>query len=164
MGESFIALLKLFGTIGSTAADISKASDASERNKLLLAFQQALIQGNTLLATVQAENQALLQANRDLQEKIAAVQKWDTEKSRYKLAPAYHGSMVYALLREKANDEPPHYLCTNCFKGGKPSILQLANDGGMSFFVCPICKAKAQSGYRGGVAPKYAEDLLAPKA
>lgn len=165
MAESVVALLKLLGTIGTTAADMSKAADAAERNRLLIDFQQALIQGNTLIASVQAENQSLAQTNRDLQAQIATMQNWEAEKARYKLAPAYHGSLVYALTQEKANGEPPHYLCTSCFKGGKPSILQLGKEeGGMTYFTCPICKSKAASGYRGGASPKYAEALLQPKA
>lgn len=162
MSGTLLTLLELVPALAKSAMDMSATSDATKRNAQLVEFQHAIIQFNSLLASIQIENAALTSDKRNLEAKITEMNDWKAEKGRYKLATPYSGAMVYALQKSMSNDEPAHYLCTNCYKSGKPSILQLAKDKDQwASFACPICKSAAQTGYRGSPNPKYFEDIEA---
>lgn len=126
---------------------------AIELNGKIIAAQHDLF-------AVNASQTVLVERVRDLEGQIADMKAWEAEKQRYKLVSPFSGAMVYAVQKHMSNGEPPHYLCTSCYKAGKPSILQIAqNKEGWSYFGCPICKSEARTGYRGAARPKYAEDV-----
>ena len=155
-----VSSLKVAGDIAkglislNTMAEVQ--SKAIELNQKIIAAQHDIFAAHAAQTT-------LVERVRQLEADIASMKAWDAEKQRYKLVSPYHGAMVYAVQKAMCNGEPPHYLCTNCFKRGEPSILQIAKTNEpMASFSCPICKSQAQSGYRGGSAPKYAEEFPAP--
>ena len=162
MSETFIALFKLVPSIFSSAKAIAETADAVKRNAQLMDFQESLINLNSLIASVQQENSSLVREKGDLEDKLKRMETWEAEKQRYRLSPIYAGSLVFALQKSMSNNEPPHYLCTNCYKGGKPSILHGAQSRRNSrdfAFVCPICQSEALNGLAGPSQVKYAEEL-----
>jgi hypothetical protein len=66
----------------------------------------------------------MIEKVRTLEEEIARVKAWDTEKKRYVLSKIGDtGAVAYALKESMSNSEPPHHICTNCYEDGRKSIL-----------------------------------------
>lgn len=166
MADATIALLQAIPGVAKLVTEIAGASEAAQRNAQLIQFQNALIGLNSILASVQQDNATLTQQKRDAEEELKRMKDWETEKKRYKMVAAHQGSFVFALKREMSNGESPHYLCANCFKQGKPSILNdLAVNKSDSWhsWVCPNCPSKNPTGLLGASQTKYAEDFPTPK-
>ena len=69
---------------------------------------------------LQEENQELKSKIHELEEKLKAIDDWAIEKEKYALINPWRGpAQVYALIKEHANGEKPHYICTNCFHNEK---------------------------------------------
>lgn len=158
---SIAAALTGLKTAGEIAKGFLQLRSDAERKAKVIELQSVILAAQSSAIAAQSDQFEMMEEVRQLREEVANARAWETEKLRYKLVSPYAGAMVYALQRSMSNCEPPHYLCTNCFKDGKPSILQLGDDkGGWSFFGCPVCKSQAFTGYRGSDTPKYAEELV----
>jgi hypothetical protein len=96
------------------------------------------------------ENASLLQDKNDFEQKIGGMKNWEREKQRYALVTILEGAVAYALKESMSQGEAAHWLCTNCFDGGKKKILNRV-DGprGFSMFACPVCSTQLQSPFRG---------------
>ena len=109
------------------AKDIAEAMiglrDGAAFQAKLLEFQSKLIDANNAAFAAQDERAALLQRIRDLEEKVAGFERWETEKQRYELKD-FGGAFAYALKPEAQGTEPPHNICANCYQDHKKSILQ----------------------------------------
>lgn len=158
-----VSSLKAAGDIAKGLLNLHTMTEVQGK---AIELNQKIIDAQHDILTAQAAQTALVERVRQLEGEIAAMKAWDAEKKRYKLASPATGAFVYALQRAMSNGEPPHYLCTNCFKQGKPSILtddmrefrQLA----LHYWVCSNCDFKALTGHhRGACPPQYAEDLPA---
>lgn len=157
MTEPLTALLAAIPGLASAGAAIAKASGENERNSQLIEFQKVLIQANSSIAAVQIQNAALLRDKDDLEKKIVGMENWEREKQRYSLVTILDGALAYAAKESMSQGEAPHWLCTNCFNGGKKVILNTVDGArGFSMLVCPSCKAQLQSGYRGNLRAEYA--------
>ena len=130
-------------------------SKAIELNQKILAAQNDIFTANAAQTT-------FIERIRELEIHITQMEAWEAEKQRYKLAPQNTGSFVYALQKAMSNGEPAHYLCTNCFKASKPSILQCVpskRNSNNYAFVCPICGTESLNGYSGPSNPEFVEDI-----
>ena len=109
---------------------------------------------------LQEENQELKRKIHKLEVKLRADEDWTKEKEKYELADPW-GRMahVYALKKENADGEQPHYLCTNCFHNKIKVILNPATKGRFNIMTCPTCKAILEIGYRTIGKPKYADEI-----
>ena len=97
----------------------------------------------------------------DLEEQMRNKEAWEAEKKRYELKSPFAGSMVYALKESMKSGEEAHYLCTRCYKDGKPSILQNGKGKDLhTSFVCPVCGTELRTPMRGPIAPEYAEKIV----
>jgi hypothetical protein len=143
------------------ATGISKLNTMAEVNAKAIELQQIILSAQTSAFAANSEQFAMIQRIRDLEDELARVKAWETERQRYKLVSPFSGAMVYAVQKAMSNGEPAHYLCTNCYRSGKASILQnTQNIEGWTSFLCPICKSEARTHWRGGVPAKYAEDVV----
>lgn len=96
-------------------------------------------QGDALAA--QSEQFSLLQRIRELEEKVAKVEAWNTEKERYELHEFPTGTFAYLLKADAATSEPPHRVCANCYQDGHKSILQMVRRRhGGELVECHRCK------------------------
>lgn len=113
-------------------------------------------QGNAFEMDIQ--KRAMADEIRTLEEKILQFEAWQREKLRYAMDPIGPGVFAYALKKEAAGAEPPHWICPNCYAQGKKSLLQ-HNGSALtreSALVCQACKGKLQStNYL--PQPRYAE-------
>jgi hypothetical protein len=124
-----------------------KAQIADLMRQLLSARENAM--------SVQMRETALLQEIGALKEQINQMETWDTEKQRYRLHAVDSGAFAYVLKPDMQSDEPPHWLCTQCFEKRHKSILQfkeqLHSPSGMrsdrSKWMCPNCRAELNVSY-----------------
>lgn len=81
-----------------------------------------------------------LQRIRELEEKLATFESWDSEKKRYDLKELGHGALAYMLKPEARGTEPPHWICTNCYGSRRISIIQYLMRKGEGYrHSCPAC-------------------------
>lgn len=145
------------------ATDVAKAlfdlKTTAEVQGKVIEIQSALLaaQSSALAATnAQYELQDRVRA---LETQLKSFEDWGTQKVRYALANPWKGpAQVYALKKDSAEDELPHYLCSHCFHGGRRVILNPTSKDGWVHMTCPACKAVTATGYRGVGPPKFAED------
>ena len=119
-----LLLLSGIATLGKTVADIAASNDATQRNALLIEFQKALIQNQTLIATEQIKNASLASRNQELEQQIVRLKDWSAEKEMYERRQVAPG--VFAQIEKGfvGDMQSAHKLCCNCFDKAIPSTLQ----------------------------------------
>lgn len=102
----------------------------------------AVLDLQTNLATVLQERIALTEEIGALKGKLASLETWSREKTRYSLTESPSGAYVYVLKKEFASGEPIHSICPKCYEESKKSILQKSSsDPRRDWVACPACKA-----------------------
>lgn len=76
-----------------------------------------------------------------LEKEITRLKAFETEKDRYAMQKIGEHSFAYALKPEAAGEEPPHYICANCYANSQKSILQRSGTAGLHDYklTCPRC-------------------------
>jgi hypothetical protein len=123
--------------------------DAEAFQQKRFELQAIVIDAQNSIFTLQEERTAAVKRIEELEQKIAAVEQWQTEKERYHLKAIEAGSFAYTLKREVAFTDVAHWLCANCYEQGKKSILQRTadrvynrNDGELRSWRCAICTSE----------------------
>jgi hypothetical protein len=135
VGEA-ITGLGIFKTLLDTAKGLNDIHDATIRNSVAIELQEKIL-------TAYEAHAALLQRVRALEEEVASLKTWDTEKQRYELVELHGGSLAYAVKESMRGSEPPHYICASCYQQGHKSLLQGMDvyHGGHQLH-CPRCQLK----------------------
>ena len=132
-GSEIYAGLGAFKTMLDIAQTFRDLSDATARKAAVIELQEKII-------SAQSAQAMLIQRVSELEAEMARMEKWETEKQRYQLKSLPPGVFVYALKPEKADGEPHHYICQNCYESGKKSHLHgSGNDYGAETFECRRC-------------------------
>jgi hypothetical protein len=159
MGSIAAALgsLKAAGDIAKALISLKTMTEvqsmAIELNTKIIDAQHQIFSANTAQA-------ALVERIRELEGQIARMKDWDAQKQRYQLVIPYSGIPVYALKKSMSDGENPHYLCANCFEGGKRSFLQhVTKQSGFITIACSTCRFEGHTRWRGIGPDKYAEDV-----
>lgn len=117
-----------FATALSHATNIAKAAiqarDDSKRIEALTELNGALSDLHVKHLAVVQNQQSLLEANEALKRQIAAHDKWEQEKARYRLENVGAAAIVFALDPAKAAGEALHWLCPRCYEGRKRGFFQ----------------------------------------
>jgi hypothetical protein len=133
--------------------DIAKSfkdmNDANARKAVAIELQGQIL-------SQQEKHSGLIEQVHELKDKLAAFEKWETEKARYKLCNITVGSLAYALRRENAEGEPPHWLCTDCYENRRKSILKRTADMMNSYWNCHPCGSSVVVPLNS--VPGYADD------
>ena len=110
-------------------------------NDAVIQMQQAVIDAQEMVLAGQVAEAKLRSRLEDVEQQIARAETWSQELSRYKLVDlGKNRGMAYALREEfPGEDEPMHYLCTNCSEDGIKSILQYTGMG-IKPYDCPRCR------------------------
>jgi hypothetical protein len=154
--QGTISGLKVAGDIAKGLLELKSLSDVQGK---VIELQSAILSAQSSALSANADQGAMVEEIRALKEEIARVRAWDTQKQRYKLVQPWSAGVAYALKESMSNSEPPHLICTNCYEGGRKSILNPTTDShGWVSYACPVCKSQIPTGYRGGVTPQYATD------
>jgi len=143
--QSAYRLTKDIADLSGAQADAANISEL--QSQILSAQESALIS--------QQRETELVQENQQLKSQIAELSSWETEKHRYKLTDFGDCTFAYLLIEEKADGEPPHRLCTNCFGKKSKSILQKfsANVYGQDIYRCPSCEQEYKIGIKSNRSP-----------
>ena len=109
-------------------------------NEAVINMQQAVIDAQEMVLAGQVTETRLRSRLQELEQQNAGAEKWAEEISRYKLVNlGRNRGMAYALREEfLSEDQPEHYLCTNCSEDGVKSILQYMGMN-MKPYDCPRC-------------------------
>ncbi|NDY74458.1 hypothetical protein DO021_21545 [Desulfobacter hydrogenophilus] len=85
----------------------------------------------------------LYDSYREIKEKYQQTKDWENKvEPNYMLAELAPGVFVYAFKPKEESSNPLHYLCANCFKDKRESILQCAGrELPGTRYHCPKCKA-----------------------
>ena len=141
------------------ASDIAKGfiklKSMAEVQALTIELQSAILAAQSSAFAAHSEQSAMIQRVRDLEEEIAHIKAWEEEKQRYQLITPWDGCHVYALKESCKGTEPPHWICANCYQGGRKSPLHNSQKRDNRIFhiiKCPNCTFESE---RQGAERKY---------
>lgn len=154
--QGTISGLKTAGEIAKGLLELKSIADVQGK---VIELQSAILEAQSCALSATADQTAMAQEIRTLREEIDQIKAWNTERQRYKLMQPWSAGVVYGLKESMSNAEPPHLLCTNCYEGGRKTILNPTADAhGWVAYACPVCKSQIPTGYRGSVTPSYASE------
>jgi hypothetical protein len=129
-----------FKTMFDQAKSLMDIHDANTRNMAIIGLQQQIL-------SAQAEESALLERVRALENENVELKKWDAEKRRYQLEMLPPGVYVYGLRPENAAGEPLHSICQTCYQRGKKSVLHASEpSNGIYHLQCHECGTRLRGG------------------
>jgi len=135
MVAEVFAGLSAFKSMLDTAKALKDMNDAAIRNGAAIELTEKIL-------AAQAAQTALLDEIRELKEKIATFETWDTEKKRYELKSLGYGAFAQMLKPDARGTAPPHWVCTNCYGQRRISPIQWGKPlkgSGRNGYFCPAC-------------------------
>ena len=135
-----LTALNALKDIAKTVADLR---DAAAFNEKRVELQSKIIEAQTGAMLAHEERSKLIQRVGFLEEEIARLKAWDSEKKRYELKRWGHGAFVRILKEDCKDGEPVHALCVNCYERGEKSFLH-SNGKHVTLehlWICPVCKS-----------------------
>lgn len=134
VGEAF-AGLGAIKTAFDLARGIKDISDTTARNLAVADLLDKLI-------TARENQQTLLDRVGALEAEIAGFKDWERERQRYELNPIPGGVVAYMLKPAERGEQPPHWVCPQCFAQAKLSYFQPtgAMIHRLSVFKCGGCQ------------------------
>jgi hypothetical protein len=134
------ASLRAAAEIMKAMKDISDANLVPTKN---FELTREIMAAQAYALAVQSEQFDLLQSKRDLEEEIARLKAWSTEKYRYELKDVAPGAVAYVVKAKMQGSEPVHWICANCFQNGKKRFLNESHsDLHFDYHKCPECAGK----------------------
>lgn len=146
MGGVFIQMMKIdfplmismFLNLSKLLQGISKASTEIHIEEVKIALHEGILDLQSKLSLAYADYEGILKLNEELRQKLTNKEKWEQEKTRYRLTNVGSGVVVYVLNEPAKGIEPPHWLCPNCYEQEQKSILQRQEK--QRTYGCPFCK------------------------
>lgn len=142
-----------YGTILTSLSgviDLSKAligeRDAQKSAALKIELTERILKTQADLGQVLASVIEKDGTIRALTERVAELERNQTERARYQLAKLGTVGNVFAYRLRPAGeltervDEPEHFLCQPCFDAGKKGVLMVSK----YYAVCPLCRTQMQ--------------------
>jgi len=129
--------LKTAGDIIKTMLSLQVSVEVRDR---VIELQTAIMNAQSGVLSAQEDNMTLLSKIAELEKITSSVEKWKKEVSRFELKKFPSGQFVYALKSNLIDEEPPHYICPNCYQSEIKSILQIfSRYHGGETYRCPKC-------------------------
>jgi hypothetical protein len=155
--QGTISGLKLAGDIAKSFLQLKSIADV--RGKVI-ELQSAILSAQSSALAANAHQTAMVEAIRNLKEKIAHMKAWEEEKKRYKLVTLFGRASAYGIKKSCSGSEPPHWICTKCYEDGRKSILNpnFDKNAGGEKLVCPVCDCTISTGFRHAPPPTYAPE------
>jgi hypothetical protein len=129
---------EVFGGIAAFKAMLDIAKSIKDMNDVT-ARQGAIIELREQILAAQTAQFALIEQVSAFKEEVAKFEKWDAEKQQYELKDLGWEAFAFMLKPEARKSEPPHWICTNCFRD-RENISRGPDRG----HFCPACKTKIQ--------------------
>jgi predicted nuclease with TOPRIM domain len=140
-----LSALKAIKDIGEAMIGVRDAAAFRERQ---IEFQGKIIEAQDAIFSIQQERSSLIEKIGELEEEIANLKKWDTEKQHCKLVEVGLGSFAYVITQEAQGSAPEYLICPACYEHGKKSIVQAMTQAAQHASgrgderTCPDCKTK----------------------
>ena len=133
-----IATVKSMSDITSL---LIKAKVDTATTEKAIELQSSIISLQTTLLAIQAQNQDLLSAKNELEQRLIEIESWNAQAESYKLEEITSGIFVMASQPNENDCTPAHWLCANCYQKKQKAILQYNGNpsDGVHYF-CPNCK------------------------
>jgi hypothetical protein len=107
-----------------------------------VALNSAVIELQNQILSAQDAAQTARERVADLEARLAELLDWKAIADRYQLKDFGESTFAYELKADKAEGEPAHLICANCFQQRKRSILQYTHGNGRRYFDCQSCKTR----------------------
>ncbi len=145
MASELLASLSIFKSLLDMTKGLKDMNDAAVRNAAVIELQEKILAAHTAQA-------ALVEHVSELEETVAHLEAWDTDKQRYELTEFATSQFAYALKEEARGGEPTHMLCANCYNQNQKSVLQTEtrNPGRHQVSFCQHCDNELFSPDSGG--------------
>lgn len=142
-----VSAIDRLATSLSAVVEITKAmSDISDVNLIktkIFELTREIVSAQACTLVVQSAQVDLLQSKRDLEEEIAKLRAWTTEKYRYELQSVGPGAVAYVVKDTMRGNEPIHWICADCFQSGKKRFLNESHyDLHFVYYKCQECSGK----------------------
>lgn len=117
------------------------ARDTAVFQTKAIELQAQILSAQSSALTAHSDQFALLEKIRKLEEEMAALEAWNTEKERYTLHEIKDRRFTYILKEEMGSSEPTHQICANCYQNKHKSVLQYETRSPKraSLLVCHYC-------------------------
>lgn len=148
--KSIVEIVKSINDLQNAAEIHIKTGDIL---KIAITAQEAAL-------SAQANEFAMVKKIDDLEKEIVRLKNWDEDKKRYKMVKPWDSATtpVYSVKESCSLEEPPHWICPNCYNDSKKRFIAPQKKGGvMLSYCCNQCGFEMQSPWRDEVKPKYAE-------
>jgi hypothetical protein len=133
--SSIDAAFKMIESILGVTKETGAQNKMIELRNMIMSLQSQAFSMNV-------QYSKLLNAKNELEKEIVKYQEWQKTKEKYELKCVSEGTFVYCSKSSGNLQEPDHWLCTNCYKDKKESILQRAvNPATPAIYICPECKS-----------------------
>jgi hypothetical protein len=142
-----VSAMEGLATSLSAVVEITKAMrDLSDVNLIqtkIFEFTTEIMSAQACALVVQSAQVDLQQSKRDLEEEIAKLKAWTTEKYRYELQSVGPGAFAYVVKDTMRGNEPIHWICADCFQSGKKHFLNESHyDLHFVYYKCQECSGK----------------------
>jgi hypothetical protein len=142
-------IASLFTSI-KVAYDIAKGINSLksevERNESISKILEILLSVQSDALLMQEKHLFLLRDKDNLEKKIMEIEKWSETETQYELKEVARGFFVYAYKKSDDSMKPIHWLCANCYKDRKASIIQLISGNMMKKrYLCPNCETEIET-------------------
>jgi hypothetical protein len=139
-GKHMEPLLAISTAISSAKTAFDLAKGISSINTTL-EMNQKTIELQSIILSLQQSLIEVQQAFVVIEKKLAEHNEWEDISKRYNLIEPAPGKYIYSLRNEyESKDNPNHWLCPNCYKDKKPSIMQTyKKDQYWHLSKCPSC-------------------------
>lgn len=137
------ALLVLVKDAATSALALKKLVAGPEAQSRTSELYGLILNAQTQTMEAQLKHRALLDQISDLENEVARLKAWNTNKERYELKMPVEGTFVYALKRNPGASEPAHWICAKCYEDNRKSILQLIDAPGRRATInCMQCNSQ----------------------
>jgi hypothetical protein len=146
-GEIAMDIASITAAVSSlrSAVDITKAmmelKSAGDLQAKIVELQSKILAAQASALQAQEEQFEMKQKLAESLKEIESLHSWESERQRYELCEISSGAFVYVLKQDYRDNEPIHWLCTNCFttKGAKSILQYQGNYSGKKQYACANC-------------------------
>ena len=148
--SAFSAAMGSLRLAGDIARGLLTIRDGQMMQAKVIELQDLILAAQQSALSAQADQFALLQDKRELEDRAMKAEAWADEANRYALHEVTPGCFVYALKPEMAGAEPSHHICANCYSDRRKSLLQMSDS---VHATCPHCKSMVRAKPSGRLRP-----------
>ena len=123
---------KLIGTVVETSSDLKS-------KQAIAGLQNGILDLQAKVFAAQVKYQELADEKRETEQKLRALENWESEAARYRLTALVPGILVYEMKPDQSRGEPSHYICPQCFERKRKSILHHPSADDSNYF-CHECR------------------------